>query len=486
MHGRAQFISKFHNPKKKQLGKKEPEIINSVVIGDYAAEGRCVARVDGMVVFVEKAVPGDVADVRIYSRKKNLCQGVAVRIVEPSALRVNPVCVHFGTCGGCKWQDLEYASQTRFKQQQVADSLARIGKVAVGEMRPILSAPDAYRYRNRLDYSFSANRWLTQDEVTSGVRYTAGGLGFHVPRRWDKVIDISECHLQPEPGNSIRNRIRELALKHEMTFWDPRAHTGFLRNLTLRNTLAGDWMLLLAVGEDRPDDLALLLDDAVAEFPQLRSVQYVVNRKHNDTIHDLDVVVYHGDPHLTETMDGLSFRIGPKSFFQTNGRQAHVLYEVARTLAGLQSQHTVYDLYTGTGTIALYMANRCNKVMGIDYVKAAIDDAVINAQLNGVTNTEFMAGDMKDVFTPDLIARFGSPDVVVTDPPRAGMDDRVVDRLIECAPERIVYVSCNPATQARDLARLDLAYSVEVCQPVDMFPHTHHVENVVLLKRRDN
>lgn len=456
-----------------------------MIIGDYAAEGRCVARVDGMVVFVEKAVPGDVADVRIVSRKKNLCEGVAVRIVEPSGLRVKAECAHFGTCGGCKWQDLDYASQTRFKQQQVVDSLTRIGKVEVGEMRPILSAPDTYRYRNRLDYSFSANRWLTQDEVASGIEFTTGGLGFHVPRRWDKVIDISECHLQPEPGNAIRNRIREQALRHEMKFWNPRAHTGFLRNLTLRNTLDGDWMLLLAVGEDRPDDIAILLDDVIERFPQLRSILYVVNGKHNDTIHDLEVITYHGEPHLTETMDGLSFRIGPKSFFQTNGRQAHALYEVTRTLAGIEAHHTVYDLYTGTGTIALYMANKSKKVMGIDYVKAAIDDAVINAELNGVTNTQFMAGDMKDVFTPELLARFGKPDVVVTDPPRAGMDDRVVDRLIECAPERIVYVSCNPATQARDLARLDPAYSVKVCQPVDMFPHTHHVENVVLLAKRD-
>lgn len=460
-------------------------MINAVRIGDYAAEGRCVARIDGMVVFVEKAVPGDVADIRIYSRKKNLCQGVAVRIVEASDLRVKALCTHFGTCGGCKWQDLDYASQTRFKQQQVADSIERIGKVEIGEMRPILSAPETFRYRNRLDYSFSVNRWLTQEEVASGIEFNTGGLGFHVPRRWDKVIDISECHLQPEPGNAIRNRIRELALKHDMTFWDPRAHRGFLRNLTLRNTLDGDWMLLLAVGEDRPDDVEILLDDAVSRFPQIRSALYVVNRKHNDTIHDLDVVLHHGDPHLTETMDGLKFRIGPKSFFQTNGRQAHALYEVARTLAGLEAHQTVYDLYTGTGTIALYMAKRCNKVMGIDYVKAAIDDAAINAQLNGVTNAEFLAGDMKDMFTPELVARFGKPDVVVTDPPRAGMDDRVVDRLLECAPQRIVYVSCNPATQARDLARLNPAYCVEVCQPVDMFPHTHHVENVVLLTRRD-
>jgi len=367
----------------------------------------------------------------------------------------------------------------------VRDALQRIGKVSVGEWLPIMGSQEVFNYRNRLDFSFSDKRWLTREEVESGTDFgERPALGFHVPGRWDKVLDVEECHLQPDPSNAIRNRVRDLALENGISFFDPVNQVGYLRNLTLRNTTTGEWMLLLAVHTDRPKWLCAILDPIVAEFPQLVSVMYVVNDKRNDTIYDLDIQLHAGKNHIVEVMEGLRFKIGPKSFFQTNGKQAEELYRVARDFAGLTGSETVYDLYTGTGTIALYVSKMAKKVVGIEYVEAAIADAKVNAELNGIGHASFFAGDMKDIFTPEFIAREGRPDVIITDPPRAGMHGDVVQCLLELRVPRIVYVSCNPATQARDLHLLSELYDVVRVRPVDMFPHTHHVENVALLELR--
>jgi 23S rRNA (uracil1939-C5)-methyltransferase len=461
------------------------KVVEGVRIEEVAAEGKSLARINEVVTFVEGVVPGDVVDLLITKKRKNYWEGRPIRFVSYSEKRANARCRYFGVCGGCKWQHMDYPDQLLFKEKQVKDALQRIGKVEVGEYLPILGSQEVFNYRNRLDFSFASKRWLTRQEVETGTDFgDRPALGFHVPGRWDKVLDVEECHLQPEPSNAIRNRVRELAIANSVTFFDPISQTGYLRNLTLRNTTTGQWMLLLSVNGDRPEWLRIILDPIVAEFPQLTSVMHVVNTKANDTIHDLDIHVFAGNDHIVEEMEGLKFKIGPKSFFQTNGKQAEELYRVAREFAGLTGTETVYDLYTGTGTIALYVAKKAKRVVGIEYVEAAIADAKVNAELNGIAHTSFHAGDMKDIFTPEFIAREGRPDVVITDPPRAGMHGDVVQRLLELEVPRIVYVSCNPGTQARDLQLLSEKYDVVRSRAVDMFPHTHHVENVVLLQLR--
>ncbi|MCF8256292.1 MAG: 23S rRNA (uracil(1939)-C(5))-methyltransferase RlmD [Flavobacteriales bacterium] len=461
------------------------KVVRDVVIEEMAAEGKALARIGEVVTFVEGVVPGDVVDVLITKKRKNYWEGRPYRFVSYSEKRADARCCYFGVCGGCKWQHLDYADQLAFKEKQVKDALQRIGKVSVGEWLPIMGSQEVFHYRNRLDFSFADKRWLTREEVESGTDIAERpALGFHVPGRWDKVLDVEECHLQPEPSNAIRNRVRELAMGHNIPFFDPVSQKGHLRNLTLRNTTTGQWMLLLSVGSDSPKWRDAVLGPIVREFPQLTSVMYVVNTKANDTIYDLDIKVYAGQDHIMEEMEGLRFKIGPKSFFQTNGKQAEELYKVARDLAGLTGNETVYDLYTGTGTIALYVSKKAKKVVGIEQVEAAIEDAKLNASLNGIGHASFHAGDMKDIFTPEFIAREGRPDVIITDPPRAGMHGDVVHRLLELAVPRIVYVSCNPATQARDLQLLSAQYDVVKVRPVDMFPHTHHVENVALLELR--
>jgi 23S rRNA (uracil1939-C5)-methyltransferase len=461
------------------------KVVRGVLVEEMAAEGKALARIGEVVTFIEGAVPGDVVDVLITKKRKNYWEGRPYRFVSYSEKRADARCRYFGVCGGCKWQHLDYADQLAFKEKQVKDALQRIGKVTVGEWLPIMGSQEVFNYRNRLDFSFADKRWLTREEVESGAEFgERPALGFHVPGRWDKVLDVEECHLQPDPSNAIRNRVRELAMDNNISFFDPVSQKGHLRNLTLRNTTTGQWMLLLAVASDSPKWRDAILGPIVKEFTLITSVLYVVNTKANDTIYDLDVKVYHGADHIVEEMEGLQFKIGPKSFFQTNGKQAEELYRVARDFAGLTGSETVYDLYTGTGTIALYVSKKAKRVVGIEYVEAAIEDAKVNAKLNGIAHASFFAGDIKDIFTPEFIAREGRPDVIITDPPRAGMHGDVVEQLLRLAVPRIVYVSCNPATQARDLQLLSEKYDVMRVRPVDMFPHTHHVENVALLELR--
>lgn len=467
------------------MGRRRKEILENVTITDIADKGQALARVNEMVVFVMGVVPGDVCDIMIKRKRKNYAEGHVIKIKQLSPIRIEAKCRYFGVCGGCKWQHLSYAQQLEFKNKQVSDALQRIGKVQVAAFEPILGSANVFEYRNKLEFSFSHRRWLTQDEVDSGQVFDdVPSLGFHVPGRWDKVLDVKECHLMAEPSNAIRNRVRDIALANEFSYYNLNEQTGFLRNLIVRSTMTNEWMVILSVAEDRPAEVKLILDTLVAEFPQLTSVLWVFNNRPNDTIGELDIRVYHGNDHIMEEMEGLKFRVGPKSFYQTNGPQAYELYKITRDFAALTGEEVVYDLYTGTGTIAQFVAEQAKKVVGIEYVEAAIIDAKLNALLNGIVNTSFYAGDMKDVFTQELVAKEGRPDVVITDPPRAGMHGDVIARLNELLPHRIVYVSCNPATQARDIHLLSANYEVKKVRPVDMFPHTHHVESVALLERK--
>jgi 23S rRNA (uracil1939-C5)-methyltransferase len=459
--------------------------LENIRIEDIAAEGKCIARHEGAVIFVEGAVaPGDVVDLRVLRKKKNFMEAVAIHIHESSPLRTEPFCEHFGTCGGCKWQHITYETQLAYKRQQVIDNLERIAKVTLPDIQPILPSAFTKYYRNKLEFTFSPNCWLTSEEIQSGETFERRALGFHIPRRFDKILDIKHCYLQDEPSNDIRLAVRQYALENNLTFFDNVKFEGFLRNLIIRTTSTGELMVIVQVyHEDREatENLLVYLRDT---FPQITSLQYVVNGKGNDTFHDLNVITFHGKPYITEEMEGLQFRIGPKSFFQTNAVQAYELYKIARDYAAIQPHEVVYDLYTGTGTIANFVAKQAKKVVGLEYVPMAIEDAKENSALNGITNTTFFAGDMKNLLTEAFLQENGRPDVVITDPPRAGMDLAVTQMLLQAAPQRIVYVSCNPATQARDLALLDELYELQAVQPVDMFPHTYHVENIVLLTRR--
>ncbi len=469
--------------------KRKPlPILTDILITDVAAEGKAIAKVDNLVIFVPYVVPGDVVDLQIKRKKHSYAEAEAIAIKKYSELRAKPFCKHFGVCGGCKWQCLPYEEQLRFKQKQVADNLTRIGKIELPEMMPILGSKHVARYRNKLEFGFSNKKWLTSEQVASGVQFDCmDAVGFHIPGAFDKILDIEECHLMDDINNRLRNGIRSYALAHGLTFFDLRQQTGLLRNMMLRTSATGEIMLLMQFcmrGADDEAQAKALLEHLHATFPEVTSLLYVNNTKCNDTIGDLDVITFAGTPFIYETMEGLRFKVGPKSFYQTNTEQAYELYKVARNFAALTGDELVYDLYTGTGTIANFVARQARQVVGIEYVPEAIEDAKVNAELNGLDNTLFYAGDMKDILTTGFIERHGKPDVIITDPPRAGMHADVVNAILFAAPRRIVYVSCNPATQARDLALFDTDYRVTKVQPVDMFPQTHHVENVVCLERR--
>ena len=468
--------------------KKTDLLLENVLIESVAAEGKALAHAgDGTVVFVEFAVPGDIVNIRVFKKKKNYMEGFITEIVKPSPERLEPFCSHFGVCGGCRWQPLQYSMQLEAKQQQVWDQLVRIGHLDIPEISPILPSDRTMFYRNKLEYSFSSKRWILQDEDASSLsEQERCGLGFHVSKFFDKVLDIKQCWLQAEPSNAIRLFIKDYALKHGLEFYDIRENRGFLRNMFIRTTEDGQVMLILIFAyEDAPVRKAML--DAVAEaFPQITSLYYIVNTKLNDSISDQECILYKGDDSIYEKMEGLSFKIGPKSFYQTNSPQAYKLYSVAREFAGLTGSETVYDLYTGTGTIAQFVSGKAAKVIGIEYVPEAIEDAKENARRNGITNCSFFAGDMKDILTKNFIREHGRPDVIILDPPRAGIHPDVAKVILDAAPERMVYVSCNPASQARDLAILKEKYEITAVQPVDMFPHTQHVENVCALRLRND
>lgn len=470
--------------------KKKPlPIIENVTITDCAAEGKALARVDDKVVFVPFCVPGDVVDLQIRKRRKSYSEAEVVKYRKYSDIRQKPMCNHFGTCGGCKWQNLPYAEQLKMKQRQVIDQLTRIGKVELPEPMPILGSVKTREYRNKLEFGCSNKRWLTREEVATGTIYDCmDAIGFHITGAFDKILPIERCHLMDDLCNEIRNSIRDYATENGMTFFDLRQQHGLLRDVMIRNSNTGEWMVLVQFHFDDPGDdrrAEALLEHIAERFPQITSLLYVDNQKCNDTFNDLEIKTFRGNDHIFETMEDLRFKVGPKSFYQTNTEQAQHLYTVARDFARLTGTELVYDLYTGTGTIANFVARSAARVVGIEYVPEAIEDAKINSRINGIDNTLFYAGDMKDILTDEFIATHGRPDVIITDPPRAGMHSDVTDTILRAAPRRIVYVSCNPATQARDLAALDSRYRVTAVQPVDMFPHTPHVENVVLLEARE-
>ena len=460
-------------------------LLEDIEVVDVAAEGKAIAKVDGLTLFVPFAAPGDRVDIQLTRKRKHFAEGRVIRFRSYSDRRVEPPCTHFGVCGGCKWQHLPYEDQLKFKQKQVKDNLERIGKVELPELMPILGAPSPFFYRNKLEFTFSNKRWLTDQEVESGKSFNNwNSLGFHVPGRFDKVLDIRKCWLQDNRSNQVRNAIREFCFKHGYTFFDLREQSGLMRTLIIRNSSLGEWMVIVVFYEDDAEKREKLMNFIAGEFPWITSLLYVVNQKANDTIFDQEVVTWAGREFITEEMEGLRFKVGPKSFFQTNSEQAHRLYDVVRRFARLTGEERVYDLYTGTGTIALFIARNAREVIGIEQVEEAIADARENARLNEIENARFFVGDMKELLTEDFIREQGRPDVIITDPPRVGMHGDVIKAILSTQPVRIVYVSCNPATQARDLALLDSQYKVEGVQPVDMFPHTHHVENVVLLVRR--
>lgn len=470
--------------------KRKPlPILQNIEITGIAAEGKALARVNDLVVFVPYAVPGDVVDLQVRRKKHSYAEAEIIRFHRRSPERIQPFCPHFGVCGGCKWQCLPYEKQLHYKQQQVTDHLQRIAKVELPEISPILGSVRQTHYRNKLEFGFSDKRWLTEEEVRSGVEFdNMNALGFHIPGAFDKILDIKTCSLMDSLNDRIRNGIRDYALSHGLSFFNLRSATGLLRNLMLRTSSTGEVMLLIQFSirnAEEETQARELLDHVHASFPEITSLLWVNNLKCNDTIGDLPVHTHHGTPFIIEEMEGLRFKVGPKSFYQTNTEQAYELYKVARNFAELKPTDLVYDLYTGTGTIASFVARSAKQVIGIEYVPEAIEDAKENARFNGLDNTLFFAGDMKDILTAEFVGKYGRPDVIITDPPRAGMHTDVIKTILLAAPRRIVYVSCNSATQARDLALLDADYRVTAVQPVDMFPQTHHVENVVRLDRRN-
>ena len=465
--------------------RKELPVLEGVEITGVAAEGKSIARVNDMVVFVPYGAPGDVVNIKLDKKKRSYAEGHIVEMVKPSERRVAPVCEHFGVCGGCKWQHIPYEDQLRYKREQVVDALTRIAKVEIPEVNPTLGSQEILHYRNKLEYTFSCKCWITFEDLRSGREITdRNALGFHIPGAFDKVLDIKKCWLQDDLSNRIRLFIRQYTLAKGYDFYDIKAQQGFMRTLMVRIASTGEVMLIVVFARDEKENIEDVMSAVAAEFPEITSLLYVVNQKMNDTISDQEVITYRGRDYINEEMEGLQFRIGPKSFYQTNSLQAYELYKVARRMACLKPDYLVYDLYTGTGTIANFVARKVKKVVGIEYVPEAIEDAKLNSKVNGIDNTLFYAGDMKDVLTDGFIAEHGRPDVMIIDPPRAGMHEDVVNVILNARPERIVYVSCNPATQARDLALMDEFYKVEEVQPVDMFPHTHHVENVVRLSLR--
>lgn len=470
--------------------KKSLPVLENITITDYAAEGKALARVNELVVFVPFAVPGDVVDLQVRRKKHSYCEAEIIRFIKYSERRVKPFCQHFGICGGCKWQNIPYDEQLRMKQKQVYDQLTRIGKVNLPEFNQILGSVKTQGYRNKLEFGCSNRRWLTQDEIASGSDFTQmNAVGFHITGAFDKILPIEKCWLMDDLQNKIRNAIRDYAYEHDIVFYDIRKQYGLLRDIMVRNSDTGEWMVLIQFHYEKDEDEVIaknLLQHIADSFPEITSLLYVNNQKGNDTFNDLNIEVFKGNDYIYETMDGLTFKVGAKSFYQTNTKQAYHLYSVVRDFANLTGNELVYDLYTGTGTIANFVSRYAKRVIGIEYVPEAIEDAKINSEINNISNTLFFAGDMKDILTESFISENGTPDIIITDPPRAGMHPDVVQTIIKTAPKRIVYVSCNPATQARDLSLLDDLYEVVAVQPVDMFPHTPHVENVVLLNRRVN
>ena len=478
------------------MGRKKDKnkVIANLTIEKYAAEGKCVTHFDSLgpnntvtkkVLFVPFAAVGDVADIKILRSRTSFAEGTIERLITPSPVRVSPKCEQFGVCGGCKWQHIPYEEQLKFKQQQVMDALTRIGKVELPECTPIDGSRNIWNYRNKLEFTFADRRWLTYEEIAQGGDIAAApALGFHVPNMFDKVLDINKCHLQPEPSNAIRDFIKAYCIENGYSFHNAREHQGLMRGIIIRTASTGEIMLSVIFNENDQPRITTLLDAVKERFPEITSLIYFVNEKWNDSLTDQTPICYAGKDHIFESMEGLKFKVGPKSFYQTNSEQAYELYKITREAAELKEGDTLYDLYTGTGTIANFCARQCKKVVGIEYVPEAIEDAKVNSAINGIDNTVFYAGDMKKVLDNDFIARNGRPDVIILDPPRAGVDEPVIDVILNAAPQRIVYVSCNPATQARDLALMSGMYRIVSVQPVDMFPHTHHVENVVKLEKR--
>ena len=463
--------------------RRDLPLLEKIRITDIGAEGNAVARVENMVLFVPMLIPGDVVDIQVVKKRKKYLEGKVIRFHEYSSDRIEPRCTHFGICGGCRWQHLPYDLQLKYKEKQVRDNLSRIGKIDLPEINPIIRSSEEFLYRNKLEYTFSNKRWYTKKKVVPEAGYEeADAIGFHIPGLYDKVLNIECCHLQPEPTNLIRNAVRKYAISNNLEFFDLREQKGFLRNLVIRNTLKGKVMVIVVFFKEEVKKREALLDFLISEFPEISSLMYVINSKRNDSLNDQFPVFYKGDDHLVEEMNGLKFRIGAKSFYQTNTRQALELYRVTKNFAGLSGKEIVYDLYTGTGTIANFVAASAEKVIGIEYVGEAVEDARINSGINNILNTFFFSGDIKEILSEGFIMANGKPDVIITDPPRAGMHADVVKTILAAAPEKIVYVSCNPSTQARDILLLSGRYHVAGVQPVDMFPHTHHVENVVLLK----
>ncbi len=466
--------------------KKVNQIFENIEVIDAGARGKTVAKApDGRVIFLTNTVPGDVVDIRTGKKRKAYFEGTAIKFHTLSDKRTEPVCEHFEHCGGCKWQHMGYEHQLFYKQKEVTQNLVRIGHLELPEVTPILGCEKQYFYRNKMEFSFSSNRWLTYEEINSEEEIDSrNALGFHIAGMWDKILDIEKCHLQEDPSNELRNFVKDFSIKNDIPFYNPRAQEGMMRTMMLRISSTGEIMIVFQFFEEHIEKRELLLNTLAEEFPQITSLQYVINSKGNDTLYDQDIILYKGRDHIFEEMEGLKFKIGPKSFYQTNSTQAYELYKITRDFAGLSGNELVYDLYTGTGTIAQFVAKKAKKVIGVESVPEAIADAKINAQLNDINNVEFFVGDMKDVFTADFIKKHGKPDVIITDPPRDGMHKKVVAEILNIAPEKIVYVSCNSATQARDLSLMKEQYKIVKTQAVDMFPQTHHVENVVLLEKR--
>ncbi len=461
-------------------------LIEGLEITTLAAEGKAMGRYNDVVVFVPMTVPGDVVDVQIRSKRRRFMEGVVVNYLKRSELRAEPICQHFGVCGGCKWQNLPYSEQLNFKREQVRDQLQRIGKLTMPEVLPTMGSDKTEFYRNKLEFTFTPKRWLTYEEIASSQEIDAApALGFHIPGMFDKVLDIEKCYLQAEPSNAIRLEIKRFCVENGYSFYDPRSHEGFMRNIVIRTASTGDNMLIVVFSTDDKERIEALMSHMHRSFSELTSLMYIVNSKLNDSISDQTPILFWGKDHIVERMEDLSFKVGPKSFYQTNSEQAYKLYSVTRELADLKPHEVLYDLYTGTGTIANFCARACRKVVGVEYVPEAIEDAKVNSKNNNIDNTSFWAGDMKRVMNDEFVEHHGRPDVIILDPPRAGVDEPVIEVILRAAPQRIVYVSCNPATQARDLALFESDYYIDVVQPVDMFPHTHHVENVVRLIRKE-
>lgn len=468
------------------------DVLENIRVETMAAEGKCVAKVDGLVIFLEGCAPGDLVNARLTKIKSSFLEGKVTEIVAYAPDRAEPFCIHFGLCGGCSWQHIRYETQLEYKQKQVVDHLERLGGLTLPAVTPIFPSSKTRFYRNKLDYTFSAQRWLTFDELENlkaGKMDDEPALGYHIPRKYDKVFDVNQCHLQPDPSNAIRLAVKDEAVRNNIPFFDLRKQVGFLRTLTIRTAITGEVMIILQVTYDKMEWIEKILHRLEKDFPQITSFQYVINGKKNDTFHDLDIICWKGNPYITETMSmpggsgTLQFRVGPKSFYQTNSEQAYHLYRLTAALAAIKPDELVYDLYTGTGTIANFVAAQAKKVIGLEYVAAAIEDAKTNSEINNITNTDFYSGDIKNLLNEDFLQTHGRPDVVITDPPRAGMHEDVCRMLLQANPQRIVYVSCNAATQARDLKILAGQYKITAVQPVDMFPHTMHVENIVSLTR---